>query len=84
MCETLCLVCPKCSGARHEHYCEHHEPLRGIYHWFLDVHDDRALGEQHRYDEAAEVFKIAAAGADADAAATATAKLKELAAKTGK
>ena len=39
-----------------------------------------ALGEQHRYDEAAEVYKIAAAGADADAAATATAKLKEIAA----
>ena len=43
-----------------------------------------ALGEQKRYEEAAEVFKIAAAGADADAAATATAKLKEIAAKTGK
>ena len=43
-----------------------------------------ALGEQHRYEEAAEVYKIAAAGADADAAATATAKLKEIAAKTGK
>ena len=46
------------------------------------LHGD-ALGEQHRYEEAAEVYKIAAAGADADAAATATAKLKEIAAKTG-
>ena len=43
-----------------------------------------ALGEQHRYEEAAEVFKIAAAGADAAAAATAAAKLKEIAVKTGK
>ena len=44
-----------------------------------------ALGEQKRYEEAAEVYKIAAAGADPDAAATLpTAKLKEIAAKTGK
>ena len=46
MCETLCLVCPACSEAEHEHYCEHHAHLRGAYCWFLDVHDVEALDKQ--------------------------------------